>query len=307
MCQGQWPHLPEDVRPLAALGNEDRIRHIRAKRWVDYPQADRVLRCLDEIYVQPRSERMENMLLIGQSGMGKTTLIRKFERTHTVRLGNDGTCRLHPIVVMLMPHDPTGPRFFVQLLKAIGVPAISGFETIVPREATVLRVLAEVQVKVIVIDELNSVLAGTARQQRLFLQLLRWLSNELRVALVGIGVPETRHALLSDDQLRNRFMNLELPAWENGDDFSHFVTRLIWSLPLREPSPVDSRRLMQMLVGRTGGITLGTCKAIERAAIRAIRSGAERLDYQAFEHEEVWDGIEAPVTIGGHRRKSRRG
>ena len=64
---------------------------------------------------------------------------------------------------------------------------------------------------------------------------------------------------------------------------------------------------MQMLVGRTGGITLGTCKAIERAAIRAIRSGTERLDYQAFEHEEVWDGIEAPVTMGGHRRKSRRG
>ena len=77
MCQGQWSHLPEDVRPLAALGNEDRIRHIRAKRWVDYPQADRVLRRLDEIYVQPRSERMENMLLIGQSGMGKNNAYPK--------------------------------------------------------------------------------------------------------------------------------------------------------------------------------------------------------------------------------------
>ena len=64
---------------------------------------------------------------------------------------------------------------------------------------------------------------------------------------------------------------------------------------------------MKMLIGRTGSIALGTCKAIERAAIMAIRSGAERLDYQDFEHAEVWNGIEAPVLMAGHRRKSRLG
>lgn len=302
-----WPHLPEDIKPIAALSAERRISHIRAKRWITHPHAERVLRRLDEIYAQPRSDRMENMLLIGLSGMGKTTLIRKFERTYKIKLAEIGTVRLHPVVVMLMPHDPTGPRFYSQLLKAVGVPSIDTFEKSSPRETTVLRVLADLQVKIIIIDELNSVLAGTARQQRRFLQLLRWLSNELRVALVGVGVPETRHALLSDDQLRSRFMNLELPAWEEGPEYSQFVTRLIWSLPLREPSPVDSQKLLQMLIGRTGGVTLGTCKAIERAAIRAIQSGTERLDYQAFQNEEIWDGIEAPVTMLGQRKRSKRG
>jgi hypothetical protein len=49
-----------------------------------------------------------------------------------------------------------------------------------------------------------------------------------------------------------------------------------WILPLREPSPVDSSKLRRLLVERTGGITLGICKAFERAAIAAIRDGHER-------------------------------
>ena len=61
-----------------------------------------------------------------------------------------------------------------------------------------IRLLRELGVRVLVIDEINSVLAGTPRQQRLFLQVLRFLSNELGVALVGAGISEARHVLLSD-------------------------------------------------------------------------------------------------------------
>ncbi|MBB2162695.1 TniB family NTP-binding protein [Gluconacetobacter sacchari] len=295
---------------VAALGDEDRIAHIRAKRWIDYPHAARVLWRLEELYVQPRSDRMENLLLLGRSGMGKTMLIRKFARQVTLDLGEPGIVRLHPVVVMLMPHDPTAPRFFTQLLRAIGVPSADSCEAIMPREATILRLLSEVGVKVIVIDELNSVLAGTARQQRCFLQLLRWLSNELRVALVGVGVPETRHALMSDDQLRSRFMHLELPDWQEGEPFTRFVTQLIWSLPLRAPSRVNGRRLTKLLLGRTGGITLGVCKVIERAAIAAIRSGQEHLDLSAFERDEVWDGVDPglpPLSVARRTVRVRPG
>jgi hypothetical protein len=51
-----------------------------------------------------------------------------------------------------------------------------------------------------------------------FLQLLRFLSNELRLAFVGVGVPEARHALFSDGQLRSRFTDVELPPWSLGVD-----------------------------------------------------------------------------------------
>ena len=80
----EFAHLPEDVRPVAALDAEARIAHIRAERWVQHAAADRVLACLHEALVQPPRERMENILLVRESGMSKTMLIRKFERQTTV-------------------------------------------------------------------------------------------------------------------------------------------------------------------------------------------------------------------------------
>ena len=163
-----------------------------------------------------------------------------------------------------------------------------------PLQSPAVRLLRQLGTRVIVIDELNSVLAGTPRQQRVFLQLLRFLSNELRLAFVGVGVPEARHALLSDNQLRSRFTDVELPPWSLGEDLRDFVTRLTWSLPLREPSPVDSHKLRRLLVERTGGITLGICKAFERTAIAAIRDGRELVDLASFEDPEVWRGVAMP-------------
>jgi hypothetical protein len=66
----EFAHLPQDVRPIAALDAEARIAHIRAERWVQHAAADRVLGYLQEALEQPPRERMENILLIGESGMG---------------------------------------------------------------------------------------------------------------------------------------------------------------------------------------------------------------------------------------------
>ncbi len=157
-----------------------------------------------------------------------------------------------------------------------------------------VRLLRQLGTRMVVIDELNSALAGTPRQQRVFLQLLRFLSNELRIAFVGVGVPEARHALLSDSQLRSRFTDIELSPWCLGEDLRDFVTRLTWSLPLREPSPVDSPKLRRLLADRTGGITLGICKAFERAAIAAIRDGREKIELRSFDDPEIWRGVATP-------------
>ena len=218
-------------------------------------------------------------------------LIRKFERQNTAAFDDIAGVQRRPVVVMLMPHHPTETRFFDQLLVAVNAPSAGDFVRSYPLQSPAVRLLRQLGTRVIVIDELNSVLAGTPRQQRVFLQLLRFLSNELRLAFIGVGVPEARHALLSDSQLRSRFTDVELPPWSLGDDLRDFVTRLTWSLSLREPSPVDSPKLRRLLVDRTGGITLGICKAFERAAIAAIRDGRERIDFGSFEEAEVWRGV----------------
>ena len=67
----EFAHLPENVWPIAALDAEARIAHIRAERWVQRAAADRVLGYLHEAFVQPQRDRMENILLVGESGMAR--------------------------------------------------------------------------------------------------------------------------------------------------------------------------------------------------------------------------------------------
>jgi stage III sporulation protein SpoIIIAA len=54
---------------------EERVKLIRQGSWINYPRATQVLTKLDDLMHQPRTHRMLNMLLVGASGNGKTTLI----------------------------------------------------------------------------------------------------------------------------------------------------------------------------------------------------------------------------------------
>jgi hypothetical protein len=142
-----------------------------------------------------------------------------------------------------------------------------------------------------VIDEINSLLAGSPRQQRIFLQMLRFLSNELGMALICAGTPEARQAMLTDPQLRSRFLDIELPLWRDDGDLRIFLARLVQSLPLRRPSPVDSPGLRRLIAMRSAGLTWTICKAFERAAVAAIASGEERLDRSGLGRS--WDNRQA--------------
>ena len=63
--------------------------------------------------------------------------------------------------------------------------------------------------RALIIDELHNVLAGRGDTRREFLNLnlnlVRFLGNELRIPLVGVGTHEAYLAIRSDDQLENRF------------------------------------------------------------------------------------------------------
>jgi hypothetical protein len=78
------------------------------------------------------------------------------------------------------------------------------------------------------------------------------------------------------------------------------VTRLTWSLPLREPSPVDSPKLRHLLADRTGGITLGISKAFERAAIAA--TGENRTAQLRRSRDLAWRCHPKPDNPSSHLR-----
>lgn len=285
-------HLHPAVRDLALADNDIRLQAIRLKRWVTHDPASRVLASLTEAFEQPQGDRMENLLLIAESGMGKTMLLQKFRRDKAKSLDRANGILPKPVVLVLMPEEPTEEAFFIQVLKAVKAPVhLPVRRNRLAMRETTFRMLRELQTRMLMIDEINSILVGSARQQRYFLQLLRFMSNELQVAIVCAGIPEARFALRSDPQLRSRVADIALEPWRTGPEFQSFVNLFVQGLPLRQPSPVDGTKVRRLLIERSGGITLSICRALERAAAAAVGNGKERIDLAALEDPEIWRAI----------------
>jgi gamma-glutamyl:cysteine ligase YbdK (ATP-grasp superfamily) len=63
----------------------------------------------------------------------------------------------------------------------------------------------QLEVRLLVIDEIHSLLAGTYREQRILPNSIRFLANDLRLPLVCAGTHEAQQALMTDQQLADRF------------------------------------------------------------------------------------------------------
>jgi hypothetical protein len=303
MSEPNLDHLQPEFRAAALLPDAERIIRVRSERWIDHPLARAVLSELQETVDQPPRGRMLNTLLTAEPGMGKTMILKKLVRENAKTLGLEAWAAPQPVLYVLMPELPTEDAFFGQVFKALGTPIT--YNATMRRRDAAFRLLRERGTRALVIDEINSLLAGSPRQQRILLQLLRFLSNELGIALICAGAPEARQAMLTDPQLRSRFLDIELPPWRDDGDLQIFLARLVQSLPLHRPSPVDSRGLRRMIATRSLGLTWTICKAFERAAVAAIASGEERLDRSSLESQAVWRRLTVPGL--GVSASARRG
>jgi hypothetical protein len=82
----------------------------------------------------------------------------------------------------------------------------------------------------------GSVQAGPHREQRRFLNVLRYLSNELEASLVCFGVSEAVDAIRGDVQLARRLDEHHLPNWRDDAEFSDMIQTLIAAMPLEKKS-----------------------------------------------------------------------
>jgi hypothetical protein len=153
---------------------------------------------------------------------------------------------------------------------------------VVDLEQVALRLMRAVDVQVLVLDEVRNILAGTFREQRIVLNTLRYLSNELKISLVCFGMNEAREAISGDVQLARRFEEFPLPRWSAEEGFEQLVLAIIHNLPLGQPT-VLSARAVRKILQVTDGITSKIFRIQNDLAIEAIETGAERITDDAIE------------------------
>ena len=270
-------HLIPSAQKTAQLPGAERIARIRADRWIGYTQAQKALAKLEDLFTHPERQRMPNLLIVGPTNNGKTMLVEKFRRQHPVTTSDDGQTEQIPILAMQMPSDPTISRFYTMLLYSLNAPSF-GSRRVSDLEELSLRILRQVGLRMLVIDELHNVLAGSGPQQRQFLNLLRFLGNELRIPLVCVGTKEAYLAIRSDDQLENRFEPFSLPLWTLDDEFSSLLASFAAVLPLRRASQLHLPDIAHYILSKSEGTIGEITTLLTRSAILAIETGSECID-----------------------------
>ncbi len=269
-------HLHESARRIAMLPDEERLRYVRADRWIGYPRATEALEKLETLLAWPEKQRMPNLLLIGPTNNGKSMIIEKFRRSHPATSLPDS--EEIPVLVVQMPSDPLVSRFYTALLAALGSPMRPVRYRLADLEQLALRLLRAAGVRMLVIDELHNVLAGAGDRRREFLNLLRFLGNELRIPLVGVGTHNAYLAIRSDDQLENRFAPFTLPRWETDADTCSLLASFASAFPLRRPSSIATTEMASYLLARCEGTIGELTSLLTDAAVAAITSGEEAIN-----------------------------
>ena len=150
---GDLAHLHPSARALARLPGAERVRYVRAERWIGYPRAIEALGRLETLLAWPARQRMPNLLLIGPTNNGKSMIVEKFRRGHPPIPHAER--EEVPVVAVQMPSDPSVIRFYTALLVAIGAPLRTRYR-VAEIEQLALRLLRTAAVRMLVIDELHN-------------------------------------------------------------------------------------------------------------------------------------------------------
>ena len=296
---GDLSHLQPAHRPYALLADAERVDWIRQERWINYTRAEQVLVRLGELLRYPPRHRMPALLLFGATGMGKTRIIERFLRENDSHFDEvRGTTRL-PVVALQMPPTPHERDFYEELLVTMEAVLPMGLSSTNLRQR--VRVLArQLEVRMLVIDEIHAMLSGTFREQRIFLNCLRFLANDLHLPLVCVGTNEAKQALMTDQQLADRFEARELPAWRDDTGFHQLLASFGSTLPLRRASALREARMRKRILHLTEGVTVRVCRLLEEAAVQAIASGGERIELETLSEEVVTASL---VSISDRRTR----
>lgn len=300
MRPDELSHLQPPCREAALLTDIERIHWLRQERWIQYPRAERILARLMDLVDYPPRDRMPCLVIYGATGMGKTRIIQKFQRDNRTHFDKSlGRTRL-PVVSIQMPPSPSERDLYEEILAAMGGLFTSGTSVTTLRHR--IRALArQLEVRMLIIDEIHSLLAGSYREQRILLNSIRFLANDLRLPLVCVGTHEAKQALMTDQQLADRFEAAELPAWENDSGFQQLLLSFESLLPLRRPSEFRDPKVHQRILNLTEGVLVRISRLIEIAASEAIRNGHEHISLALLKDDLVTGSLVSIVD-----RRNRR-
>jgi len=234
------------------------------------------------------------LLLVGQSGAGKTTLIEHYRDSFPITEHPEQT--LVPILVVQTPAMPTVKNLAEAILHALGDPDVNKGST-EEKTRRIFKLLVACHVELLIIDEFQHFC--DSRRRSVANQVADWLKGVLNVAripVVVVGLPRAEEVIRMNEQLARRFSSVfflrpfNFHTKEGQKEFRGLLKTVQEFIPVRCIEFHEANLALRFFIA-TNGLIDYIAKIIDEAVQIAGRKRDPRIDWnvlaQAFE-ESVW-------------------
>jgi type II secretory pathway predicted ATPase ExeA len=297
-----------DRKAYKKMPIEDRVQMVE-KLYIHFPRNQAALNAIRNCQSHARlSKESEGILIQGDTGAGKTTVVKLYMQDYPRRVTEEVT--MVPVLYATVPVPATCKSLVTALLTAIGDPAADRGSQI-SQTLRLKRYLAACKVKLLILDEFQHF------QDRDSLKVLKTVSDWLKVLMDETSVPIVlaglpySHTILDahgNEQLQRRFairIVLEAFRYKNSQerqDFRRFLNVIDDNLPLVEKSGLADPGTALCIYQATNGVVGRVMKLVRRATAIALESNRERITLEilglAYEQRLAANNPSKPNPFG---------
>lgn len=237
--------LTPETRAMLSLPADARASACARDIWIEYPSAYLATQSAMALVSLPRGSYNPGMMLIGNSGAGKTRLVTRWvEQSWEARSAWPGR-----LIYVDMSENTDNLNVLKRVIEEIGKKC---GRMDIRTAAQAQRLIREYNILGIVIDELGETEEPSVAR--------RWKGNLLAVRgfaaaswgvnLVLVGINALLEMVMLKEELRSRFANrcARLTYWTDSEDLAAFVLGYTRHMPMRQMSPVLTDRFLDAVL-----------------------------------------------------------
>lgn len=279
----KYEHIHPDFLHLLGLDKEQRCYSLDEFFMINYPKANETLQIMSNYMNKPRKYRMQNLLIIGEPNMGKTTISKKFHKMnpdYQMEI-NDIITTIKPIIYVNVQNSDE-KELYTSILDQFWAPyKLSHSKLKLKQQA--IHLLKTCKVKTIILDEIHNILTGSPLKQEVIMDCIKNLSNDLMIPIIGVGTKAAASLLYSNPQLVSRFDIIKLEKWELDSNFRGLLQSFEKRLPLKKPSNLISKEKAILLYDLSQGNLGHLHKILIACADYAIKNDIEEITLDVIE------------------------
>ena len=275
----KYPHLSDAAAEIADYDNDKRLAFLNEPIWISYTRAEKLISLLQDYMQMPKRARMKNLLVIGDSNMGKTTILERFIKMNPPVEYQDEHSMYRtriPVVMIQAPTIADEKNLYASILDKFWT-SFRPSDTTIKLRHHMYSQMIECDVQMLIIDEIHNLLDTTTVKQRQIMNAIKTLGNELKIPIVAVGINTAATILSNDPQLASRYSVVKLSTWSLDKEFLGLLKGFEKRLPLRNPSVLYSREKAPLLLKICEGNLGNLHTLLVECAKEAISEGTEEI------------------------------